>query len=72
MSGYNDIPDAPWIREAEVYGMPEAETIYCPICGAEDPEDLWTDSDGEVVGCECCLKRVDAYDFIAEMKRRGA
>lgn len=23
MGGYNDIPDAPWIREAEAYGMPE-------------------------------------------------
>lgn len=33
-----DLPDAPWIREAETFGLPEAENVYCPICGEENPE----------------------------------
>ena len=66
-----DLPDAPWIREAELYGDPERETIYCPVCGAEDPEEFYTDSFGiEVIGCECCMKRVNAYDWYIDNKRR--
>lgn len=59
-----DLPDAPWIRETERDGMPEAETIYCPVCGAEDPEDFFTDNTGiDVIGCSCCMKRVNAWDW---------
>ena len=70
MNSYNDLPDAPWIRDAEINGMPENETIYCPVCGAEDPEDFII-ADGEVIGCECCTKKVDAYEWIIDRKRRG-
>ena len=66
-----DLPDAPWIRDAEINGMPEAETIYCPVCGAEDPEDFII-SNGDVIGCDCCCCRKNAYDWIADRKRRGA
>lgn len=65
-----DLPDAPWIRDAEINGMPEAETIYCPVCGAEDPDYLII-VDGDVVGCECCTQRVNAYDWLMDRKRRG-
>lgn len=65
-----DLPDAPWIRDAEINGMPEAETIYCPVCGAEDPDYLII-VDGDVVGCECCTERVNAYDWLMDRKRRG-
>lgn len=57
-----DLPDAPWIREAELYGMPEAENFYCPVCGAENPEKFY-EVDGEVIGCEECVKTHDAYDW---------
>ena len=67
-----DLPDAPWIRDAEINGMPEAETIYCPVCGAEDPEDYFLDEYDQVIGCDCCIKRKDAYDWTMDRKRRGA
>ena len=56
------IPDAPWIRDAERYGVPEAPAPVCPVCG-EEAETLYVDIDGDVLGCDCCLKAVDAYDY---------
>ena len=44
-----DIPDAPWIRDAEINGMPE-------------PEDFYFDTNGDLVGCSDCITRRDAYD----------
>lgn len=66
-----NIPDAPWIREAETYGAPgmQDEDVYCPVCGAENPDYLYI-IDGDCQGCECCVKRVDAYEWI--MKRRAS
>jgi hypothetical protein len=64
------LPDAPWIRDAELYGDEEPEKIYCPVCGAEDPDDFII-ADGDVIGCECCTKKVNAYDWIIDRKRRG-
>jgi hypothetical protein len=60
-----DIQDAPWIREAETYGPPgvQDEDVYCPVCGAENPDYLYI-IDGECQGCDECVKRVDAYDWI--------
>lgn len=60
-----DLPDAPWIRDAEINGMPEDRTIYCPMCGAESP-DQFIIQEGEVIGCECCTKRVSAYGWYAD------
>lgn len=62
-----DLPDAPWIREAELYGVPEAEDVYCPVCGEENPEYFYTDGTGiDVVGCSCCIKRYDPWKWTAE------
>ena len=63
-----DLPDAPWIREAETYGMPEPEDVnyYCPVCGAEQPEDFYFDRDGDICGCCDCMKRRDAYEYVIE------
>lgn len=63
-----EVPDAPWIREAETNGMPDAETVYCPVCGAEDPEDFVLDDGGDVIGCDCCLRRVDPWRYMADKK----
>lgn len=57
-----DVPDAPWIRDAEINGMPEPEDFYCPVCGAENPEKFY-EIDGDVIGCECCVNVHDAYDW---------
>ena len=58
----NDLPDAPWIRDAEINGMPDAEDVYCPVCGEENPEYL-VEQGGDIVGCECCCKRIDPWDW---------
>lgn len=63
------LPDAPWIRDAEKFGMPEAEDFNCPVCGAENPDYFYI-IDGEVAGCDCCVKRVDAYDEYTRRKER--
>lgn len=63
-----DLPDAPWIRDAEINGMPEAEDVYCPVCGAENPEDFWVDDTDEVIGCTCCLHRRDPWQYMADRK----
>ena len=65
MSG---LPDAPWIREAEMYGMPpydEGPDPVCPICGHECPETIFL-QDGDVVGCENCIDAQDANDWAAD------
>lgn len=65
------IPDAPWIRDAEMYGPPgmQEEDIYCPVCNEENPDWLFI-VDGDCIGCECCVNKVDAYEWI--MKKRSA
>lgn len=67
-NSYQDLPDAPWIRSAELYGMPEAEEIKyrCPICGAEEPEDFYFDKSGDIIGCCECVERHDAYSWAAD------
>lgn len=62
MSG---LPDAPWIREAEMCGMPpydEGPDPVCPICGKEC-ETIYADKDGDVFGCDECVKIWEAYEW---------
>lgn len=58
------IPDAPWIREAEINGMPGGEDPEptCPICGRVC-DDLYL-VDGDVVGCGWCVTTVDAAEWL--------
>ena len=65
------LPDAPWIREAENLGMPPYDDfdVYCPVCGREC-EELYLDEDDEVVGCDRCITSVDAYDWEAARRAR--
>jgi len=65
------IPDAPWIREAERDGMPEAEDVKCPVCGEINPDEIFTDLSGaDVLGCTCCVKRYDPWDWAEERRMR--
>lgn len=59
------IPDAPWIRQAENFGVPSEEPVRCPICGAET-DIIYTDQMGDAVGCEWCIAAEDAYEWRAE------
>lgn len=68
MSAYVEVPDAPWIREAETYGLPDVGEIEfsCPVCGSEQPEDFVFDRRGDIIGCSCCTHRKDAYEWTLE------
>ena len=72
LGGYVDIPDAPWVREAETFGVGEdMEDIYCPVCGSENPEDFYFDRDGDICGCDACMKRRDAWEWHCEQRGDG-
>lgn len=52
------IPDAPWIRDAELNGYPDPPPVICPICG--DEALTFYLQNGCVIGCEHCVSEVDA------------
>lgn len=58
-----NIPDAPWIRDAELNGFgDDIPTVHCPVCG-EECEEIYTYKDGYVAGCEHCIEHQDAYQW---------
>ena len=64
------IPDAPWIREAERYGYPTGPEIHCPVCG-EECTDIFLDNYRNVVGCNRCMSTVDAYEWYQDEVENG-
>lgn len=61
------IPDAPWIRDAELNGVgPEDPPVKCPVCGEECEEIYETKEYGEVLGCDRCILIRDAWDWKAQ------
>ena len=67
----NQLPDAPWIRDAELNGYPANDPVHCPVCHRECEYIYLDASDGEVVGCDECIQRVDASDWWYEHKEDG-
>ena len=63
----DQLPDAPWIQDAELNGYPEAEPVECPICGWEC-ETIYMDRTGAVCGCERCMEKKDAWDWLEEQR----
>ena len=62
----NDIKDAPYIRDAELFGMDDGPEIEwkCPVCGADCPERFFVNiKTDEVIGCDECMGEVDAYEW---------
>lgn len=57
--------DAPWIRDAEMYGMWDGPAVECPVCG-EECEILYKDVNNEIVGCDQCMRTLDAADWYRE------
>jgi len=45
--------------------------IPCPRCGAEYPERLAVDPNGDVVGCDACIHLIEYQDFLDNMVWRG-
>ena len=49
------------------YPYDEPECPCCPMCGAETDTFL-KNEEGEIVGCEECIYRVDAWDEMERIK----
>ena len=66
MNSYNDLPDAPYIREAETKGRKDTD-FSCPFCGTLFPTRLfrWSDTK-EIIGCSWCISSVGIEDWMAE------
>ena len=61
----DEIPDAPWIRQAENEGYPAPDDYYCPVCHAENPEWFFRyKGDVDILGCNECIDSVDPEDVI--------
>ena len=63
----NELPDAPWIRQAERDGYPSTPPVYCPVCG-EECLTIYTDLNGEVFACNHCLEELDAGEWAEEQR----
>lgn len=64
-----DIPDHPVIRNMEATGHPEGKAeieILCPICGSTS-DTFYKNQDGEVVGCDDCLTKVEPWECESEL-----
>ena len=58
------IPDAPWIRDAMVNGMPDyGDVPECPICHRRC-KTIYMDGNDDPIGCDECITSVDVYDWI--------
>ena len=56
------IPDAPWIRDAELNGIPSPDPPVCPVCYEETDRFYIAKGTNEIIGCENCIDSVDAWD----------
>ena len=55
LSLYDFYPDVP-----EPEGPPR-----CPVCG-EEAETFYQDRNGDIVGCDNCVKALDAWDYVED------
>lgn len=39
----------------------EREDTRCPVCGGLC-EEFYKNKNNDIIGCECCIKRVDAWE----------
>jgi hypothetical protein len=63
------IADAPWIREAEQYGMPPYEDPpECPICGSSRCHTIYKDRYDNVFACDQCLQEQDVWEWQDEQR----
>jgi uncharacterized Zn finger protein len=42
------------------------EVIYCPVCGAENPDKVIKEAGGGILGCDECLCIYDAWEYFEE------
>lgn len=49
---------------------PEPQYPTCPVCG-EECETIYMDWIGSAVGCDVCIKEMDAWEFQEKYQERG-
>lgn len=49
--------------------MSEDRTYYCPLCGAMNPDHIYSVAGGTAVGCSDCLCSFDPADYYEEVLR---
>ena len=60
----NDLPDAPWIRDAELNGWgDDVPPVHCPVCHEECERIYYYKGDRDALGCDVCIDWMDAYDW---------
>ena len=64
------IPDAPWIREAERNGYDTGTHVCCPVCG-EICDEIYLDNYRNACGCNRCISTMDAYDWYQDELEKG-
>ena len=47
------------------YEPPESDPPRCPVCG-EETDTFKKDYYGDIVGCDHCIKDVDAWDYVED------
>ena len=61
------VPDAPYIREAETIGYGE-ESPICPICGQYCEEIYYNSLRSDPIACDRCLIARNAWEWQEEQK----
>lgn len=62
------LPDHPVIRNLERTGYPDGDEPtfpLCPVCG-EEAEDVYIDKYHEIVGCDSCVTKHDAWALLID------
>ena len=66
------LPDAPWIREAEMHGVPEPPPpVRCPVCRRECEWIFLDAKTDDPVGCDECIRKYPADDWQAREEDEG-
>lgn len=58
------LPDAPWIRDAELNGVgPDDPPPKCPVCYEECEQIYFYKGCRDALGCDRCIDWMDAWDW---------
>lgn len=64
----DQVPDAPWIVEAETKGYPTVE-VKCPVCGAYCETVYFSHTNyKEIIACDKCIREMDAVQWKEEQE----
>ena len=57
-------------RECDGCGdcQPEEKEYYCPVCGELVEDRVYVSTDGDILGCENCVKEKDPREMLEDGK----